>query len=168
MNNETQFNVLLARNATYAVSRPVNGGTAQVTGFSLSGNTNLIWGFGFQGSYTFADAEASLATGLPYLSRHTLQLSPYYENGPFQARVSYNRRSKYFYRFGRQSSQDYTDAYRQLDAQISYALTEGVSITAQASNLLDETYYQYSSTPNAPTSVYKNGRVFSLNATFRM
>ncbi|RSV26880.1 MULTISPECIES: TonB-dependent receptor [Sphingomonas] len=168
VNNETQFNVLLARNATYAVSRPVNGGTAQVTGFSLSGNTNLIWGFGFQGSYTFADAEASLATGLPYLSRHTLQLSPYYENGPFQARVSYNRRSKYFYRFGRQSSQDYTDAYRQLDAQISYALTEGVSITAQASNLLDETYYQYSSTPNAPTSVYKNGRVFSLNATFRM
>nr|WP_277925918.1 TonB-dependent receptor [Sphingomonas sp. JXJ CY 53] len=168
VNNETQFNVLLARDATYAVSRPVNGGTAQVTGFSLSGNTNLIWGFGFQGSYTFADAEASLATGLPYLSRHTLQLSPYYENGPFQARVSYNRRSKYFYRFGRQSSQDYTDAYRQLDAQISYQLTEGVSITAQASNLLDETYYQYSSTPNAPTSVYKNGRVFSLNATFRM
>lgn len=166
--NETQFNVLLARDATYFVNRPINGGTAQVTGFSLSGNTNLIWGFGFQGSYTFADAEASLATGLPYLSRHTLQLSPYYENGPFQARVSYNRRSKYFYRFGRQSSQDYTDAYRQLDAQISYALTEGVSITAQASNLLDETYYQYSRTPNAPTSLYKNGRVFSLNATFRM
>ncbi len=166
--NETLVNDATGRTGVYAVSRPRNGGKASVTGFSLSGNTNIAYGFGVQGSYTFADAETPFANGLPFLSRHTFTIVPYYEEGPFQARVSYNRRSKYFYRFGRQASSDYTDSYRQLDAQVSYALAEGISVSAAASNLLDETYYQYSSTPDAPTSIYKNGRVFSLSATFRM
>lgn len=153
-------NVVTGQTLRYAISRPVNGGKAKVTGFSLSGNANLLWGFGIQGNYTFVDADTGLSTGLPYLSRNTVTISPYYEAGPFQARVSYNRRSKYFYRFGRQQSQDYTDAYRQLDAQVSYAVNDAIAVTATASNLLDETYYQYSSTPDAPTSIYKNGRVF--------
>lgn len=162
-------NPITGQTLEYSISRPINGGKAQVTGFSLSGNTNLFAGFGIQGAYTFADAETpSFNTGLPFLSRHTLQISPYYESGPFQARLSYNRRSKYFYRFGRQQSQDYTDSYQQVDAQISYALSENFQVVATAANLLDETYYQYSSTPNAPTSIYKNGRVFSLSAQFRM
>ncbi|WP_022674983.1 TonB-dependent receptor [Novosphingobium sp. B-7] len=163
----TLTNPITGQTRTYAISRPVNGGKATVTGFSLSGNTNLIWGFGIQAAYTFADADTQASTGLPFLSRNTIQISPYYENGPFQARVSYNRRSKYFYRFGRQQSQDYTDAYRQLDAQISYTINDHVQVTATASNLLDETYYQYSSDPKAPTSVYKNGRVFSASVTGR-
>ncbi|HEX8486508.1 TonB-dependent receptor [Sphingomonas sp.] len=161
-------NTVTGRTLNYAITRPVNGGKATVTGFSLSGNANLLWGFGIQGSYTFTDAETGLSTGLPYLSRNVVTIVPYYENGPFQARVSYNRRSKYFYRFGRQQSQDYTAAYRQLDASISYGITENIQVSAAAQNLLDETYYQYSSTESAPTSIYKNGRVFSLNATFRM
>ncbi|MBB4153916.1 iron complex outermembrane receptor protein [Sphingomonas jinjuensis] len=161
-------NTVTGRTLTYSISRPVNGGKAKVTGFSVSGNANLIWGFGISGSYTFTDADTGLATGLPFLSRNVVTIVPYFEKGPFQARVSYNRRSKYFYRFGRQQSQDYTDAYRQLDASVSYAVTDNIQVSAAAQNLLDETYYQYSSTPDAPTSVYKNGRVFSLSATFRM
>ena len=156
----------------YQISRPVNAGGAKVTGFSLSGNVNLIWGFGIQGNYTFADATvqntAFAGTGLPYLSRNTVTITPYWEKGPFQARVSYNRRSKYFYRFGRVQSEDYTDAYAELDAQISYQLNKNVQLTANASNLLDETYYQYHDDPRFPTSVYKNGRVFSFTATFKM
>lgn len=161
-------NVVTGQTLRYAISRPVNGGKASVTGFSLAGNAAIKWGFGLQANYTFADADTPFANGLPYLSRNTVTIVPYYENGPFQARVSYNRRSKYFYRFGRQQSSDYTAAYRQLDASISYAINDALQISATASNLLDETYYQYSSTPDAPTSIYKNGRVFSVNATFRM
>ena len=170
--NEVHTNPTTGEQRLYAVSRPRNGGAATVTGFSLSGNANLIWGFGVQANYTFADADvksAALAsTGLPFLSRNTVTISPYYEKGPIQARVSYNRRSKYFYRYGRFSSQDYADAYQELDAQLSYAFTKNIQLTASASNLLDETYYQYHDDPRFPTSVYKNGRVFSLNATFRM
>lgn len=161
-------NTVTGRTLNYSISRPINGGQASVTGFSLSGNTNLIWGFGIQGNYTFADADTpNASSGLPFLSRNTVTISPYYEKGPFQARVSYNRRSAYFNRAGRQRSQDYTDAFRQVDAQISFNLNDHVQVTATAANLLDETYYQYSSTPDAPTSVYKNGRVFSLSTSFR-
>jgi iron complex outermembrane receptor protein len=165
-------NPITGQTRRYAISRPINGGKATVTGFSLSGNANLIWGFGVQANYTFADAEVKsanlAATGLPFLSRHTVTISPYYEKGPIQARVSYNKRSKYFYRYGRFSSQDYTDSYTQLDAQISYQINKNVQVTANAANLLDDTYYQYSSDPRFPTSVYKNGRVFSLGATLRL
>ena len=165
-------NPVTGQTNTYSISRPVNAGGAKVTGFSLSGNVNLMWGFGIQGDYTFADATvqntAFAGTGLPYLSRNTVTITPYWEKGPFQARVSYNRRSKYFYRFGRVQSEDYTAAYAELDAQLAYQLNKHIQVTANASNLLDETYYQYSSDPKYPTSVYKNGRVFSLTATFKM
>lgn len=165
--NVTITNTATGRTLTYSISRPVNGGKAKVTGFSLSGNANILWGFGIQANYTFSDAETPFANGLPYLSRNVVTIVPYYQNGPIEARVSYNRRSKYFYRFGRQQSSDYTDAYRQLDASISYLINKNLQITAQAANLLDETYYQYSSTPDAPTSIYKNGRVFSIAGTAR-
>lgn len=161
-------NPVTGQTLEYSISRPVNGGKAKVTGFSLAGNANLLWGFGIQGNYTFADAETGLDTGLPFLSRHTVTIVPYFEKGPIQARVSYNRRSKYFYRHGRMQSRDYADAYRQLDAQVSYSINKNIQVTANAANLLDETYYQYSSDPRFPTSVYKNGRVYSLSATFRM
>ncbi|MBB4840331.1 iron complex outermembrane receptor protein [Sphingomonas kyeonggiensis] len=161
-------NTVTGRTLEYSISRPVNGGKAKVTGFSLTANANLFWGFGIQSNYTFTDADTGSPTGLPFLSRDTFTLVPYFEKGPFQARVSFNRRSKYFYRFGRQQSQDYTDGYSQLDASISYNLTDKLQVSASASNLLDETYYQYSSDPKFPTSVYKNGRVYSLSASFRM
>lgn len=152
----------------YAINRPVNGGKASVTGFSLTAQANLIWGFGIQSNYTFASGDTGIAgQGLPYLSRNTYNIVPYFESGPFQARLSYNYRSKYFYGFGRLQSSNYTDSYRQLDFSASYNINEHFRITANASNLLDETYYQYSSTPQAPTALYKNGRVFSLTGTAR-
>ncbi|MBL7537725.1 hypothetical protein INQ15_25390, partial [Escherichia coli] len=76
------------------------------------------------------DADTGLPTGLPFLSRDVFTVVPYFEKGPFQARVSYNRRSKYFYRVGRQQSQDYTDGYRQLDASVSVNLTDKLQVSA--------------------------------------
>jgi iron complex outermembrane receptor protein len=161
-------NQLTGNTYTYSVSRPTNGGKASVTGFSLTAQANLIWGFGIQSNYTFASGDTGVAgQGLPYLSRNTYNIVPYFESGPFQARLSYNYRSKYFYGFGRLQSSNYTDSYRQLDFSASYNINEHFRITANASNLLDETYYQYSSTPQAPTALYKNGRVFSLTGTAR-
>ncbi|WP_230483106.1 TonB-dependent receptor [Sphingomonas sp. Leaf21] len=165
---QTITNQLTGRTLEYAISRPTNGGKASVTGFSLTAQANLIWGFGIQSNYTFASADTGInGQGLPFLSRDTFNIIPYFESGPFSARVSYNYRSKYFYQFGRLQSADYTDAYRQLDFSASYNINAHFRLTATASNLLDETYYQYSDTPSAPTAIYKNGRVFSLTGTAR-
>lgn len=161
-------NEATGRTGTYAITRPINVDKASVTGFSVSGNTAIAYGFGIQANYTFADAQTPRQTGLPYLSRNTVTVVPYFEYDGFQARLSYNRRSKYYYGFGRQQSQDFTDAYQQLDAQVSYAINDQIQLTATAANLLDDTYYRYSSDPRFPTALYKNGRVFSLSATLRM
>ena len=170
LDNQSFFDVTTGvTTGGYSLSRPVNGGKATVTGFSITGQAPLKWGFGIQANYTFADADTGLnGQGLPYLSRNTINVIPYYEKGAFQARLSYNRRSKYFYAFGRLSSADYTAAYEELDFSASVKLTHNITVTANASNLLDSTYYQYSQTPDAPTDLYKNGRVFSLNASFKM
>lgn len=165
---QTRNNALTGQTLDYAISTPINGGKAAVTGFSLTLQTPIAYGFGIQANYTFADADTGInGQGLPYLSRNTYNIVPYFESGPFQARVSYNYRSKYFYVFGRLSSADYTDAYRELDFSASYQLTKNITLSANASNLLDETYYQYSATKSAPTALYKNGRLYSVSARFK-
>ncbi|MBW8858538.1 MAG: TonB-dependent receptor [Caulobacter sp.] len=153
---------------SYDVSTPVNGGKAKVTGFSLSYQADLGYGFGVQSNYTFTSSETDNGLGIPFLSRDTVNLVPYYEHGPWQARLSYNYRSKYFNRFGRLQSADYSDAYTQLDFQGAYKFTDRMTLTLNASNLLDETYFQYSSVKSAPTALYKNGRVVSLNFSYKM
>ena len=108
------------------------------------------------------------ALNLPYLSKHTVNVIPYFEKGPFQARVSYNYRSSYFRSIGRLNSFEMVAPYNQLDASASLALTKNISLTVNAQNLLDETYLQYSQTPDRPSAFYKNGRTFVGSVTFRL
>lgn len=169
--DETLFNNLTQQNESYIVSHPVNASDSTVNGVSVAFQTPIWGGFGIQTNYTFADATAGTdadgnVLNLPYLSRHTINVIPYFESGPFQARVSWNWRSHYFTGIGRLNSVDSTDGYHQLDASIAYKVNEHFSVHANAQNLLDSTYYSYSGTKSAPTAFYKNGRVFSATAQF--
>jgi iron complex outermembrane receptor protein len=160
------FNNLTQENATYTVSSPINASNATVNGVSVGFQTPIWGGFGILTNYTFADASGGTGANgeilnLPYLSRHTINVIPYFEKGGFQARVSWNYRSHYFTGVGRLNSVDSTDKYHQLDASVSYKLNEHFTIQANAQNLLDSTYYSYSGTKAAPTAFYKNGRVFA-------
>lgn len=58
---QTITNQLTGQTNTYSVSRPTNGGKASVTGFSVTAQANLIWGFGIQSNYTFASGETPVA-----------------------------------------------------------------------------------------------------------
>lgn len=165
-NNQELFNTLTGATATYSVSSPVNASNATVNGVSLSFQTPIWGGFGIQTNYTFAkDQKGTDAAGdilnLPYLSRHTVNVIPYYEHGPFQARLSWNYRTHYFTGIGRLNSVDSTAGYHQLDASAAFKINEHFTLTVNAQNLLDSTYYSYSGTKAAPTAFYKNGRVFS-------
>jgi iron complex outermembrane receptor protein len=82
--------------------------------------------------------------------------------------LSYSYRDKYFTQIGRLASKDYTDDYTQFDLSANFDLNEQVSFYAKALNLLDETYYSFSSVTVAPTNFYKNGRQFMVGANFRM
>ncbi len=168
------FNSLRGRLETYSVNQPINGGKAKVNGALISAQSEIWGGFGLQANYTYQDSNTSSVdtTGaelnLPYLSKHTVNVIPYFESGPFQARLSYNYRTSYFRTIGRLNSREMVAPYNQLDASASLALTKGIILSVNAQNLLDETYLQYNATRDRPTAFYKNGRTFSAALSFRM
>jgi iron complex outermembrane receptor protein len=166
-NAVTLTNAVTGQSGQYYISGPINAGKATVEGFSLTYWWDIAYGFGVETNYTFSSPQTTAGYNLPYLSREVANIIPYYEKGPFEARVSLNYRSQYFTDIGRLNSSDFTDAYRELDLQLAYHFTKKISLVLNASNLLDETYYSFSGTKSAPTALYKNGRVFGLNFSFR-
>ena len=171
----TLYNSLTGQlESRYSVSQPVNGGKAKVNGVLVHGQAEIWGGFGIQANYAYQDSSTSTTLNttetlnLPYLSKHTVNIIPYFESGPFQARLSYNYRSSYFRTIGRLGSQEMVAPYNQLDASASFNLNDKVTFSVQAQNLLDETYLQYSGTPDRPSAFYKNGRTFVGSISFRM
>ncbi|MDE1150557.1 MAG: TonB-dependent receptor [Azospirillaceae bacterium] len=154
--------------ATYDVSTPVNYTNANVKGFSAMYQTNLMYGFGIQTNYTYAIADTSNGYNMPYLSRHTYNVIPYYEDGPFQARVSLGWRSNYFTSIGRLNSTNMTDSYMELDFSASYSVNDNMQITVGGTNLLDELYYTYNNVKSAPIGYYRNGSVYSVSMSYKM
>ncbi len=145
---------------TYQVTRPRNGGGAEVRGFELNYQGDIAYGFGIQASYTFADSKTSdPGVALPFSSKHSVSLTPYYEDDLFSARLTYSYRSKYFREVNRATAVT-NDSYHQLDASLGYNLTEQISLTLQGQNLLDETQYQYLGDKSVPFAAFKNGRRF--------
>jgi iron complex outermembrane receptor protein len=104
---------------------------------------------------------------MPYLSKNTVNVIPYFEQGPVSARVSYGFRSKYFTSIGRLQASQFTDDYTELDASASYNFTHSVRLTLDASNLLDEKYYSFNGIQAAPIGIYRNGRLYSASVTYR-
>jgi iron complex outermembrane receptor protein len=171
--NAVYFNTLQNALTTYNVNQPINGGKATVNGALASAQTEIWGGFGIQANYSYQDSSTSsvdttgAALNLPYLSRHTVNVIPYFESGIFQARLSYNYRSSYFRTIGRLGSREMVAPYSQLDFSAGVNLTKEITLSVNAQNLLDETYYQYNATPDRPTAFYKNGRTYAASVAVR-
>nr|WP_266156288.1 TonB-dependent receptor [Dyella silvatica] len=146
----------------YSVSRPRDTGAGKVKGASVSyqqpfGST----GFGLTASYTYADGTLDSGGALPYSSKNSYSLSPYYEKGPFSARLNYNWRSSYLaggYIAGAPPAT--TGNYGDLGASLGYKLNEHVLFTLDGMNLTNEKYEQYLQTKDLPVATYSTGRRF--------
>ncbi|MBO9708215.1 MAG: TonB-dependent receptor [Caulobacter sp.] len=164
---ESYFNQSQGRVTTYNISRPFNAGSAEVKGVSIAYQQNYAYGFGLLANYTYADGSGQDGAPLPYNSKHQVNISPFYENGPFSARITYNWRSKYFTGIDRGDNM-FVRPYKGLDATAGYAFTENVNVSVSAQNLLDSEYYAYANTTALPRGVYKTGRKLqaTLNVAF--
>jgi len=169
--NVTQDKVLLNTatnaNATYSISSPFNAGNAVVRGISLTAQQDIAAGFGIQTNVTFSEADTATGYNMPYLSKTTYNIIPYFEKGKFSARVSYNWRSEFFTSIGRLNSPMFSDSYKQLDASASYQFTKNIQVIVNATNLLDSTYFAYYQTKYAPMGVYKTGRMLTTSVSFK-
>jgi iron complex outermembrane recepter protein len=166
--DRTFFDPTTGQTNNYSVSSPVNVSNAKVRGMSVMYQQDLGYGFGLQTNYTYAHADASTGLNLPYLSKNTVNVIPYYEKGPWSARINYSWRSPYFTQIGRLDSKVFADQYKELDFTVGYQVSDWMGVTFSATNLLDSSYYWYNDVKYAPIGVYKNGRTYSLGLNFKL
>ncbi|TCV93176.1 iron complex outermembrane receptor protein [Luteibacter rhizovicinus] len=165
---ETHFNLTTLQDAVYSMEKPINAGVAKVKGLSLTYQGNFGYGFGMLANYTYSHADTSNSFPLPYNSKNSFNLSPYYEQGPWNARITYSWRSAYFTQIAQLQSAQITGIFRELDASVGYQINDHIRVSLDATNLLDETYFVYNNTPSQPLNAYKNGRTYTLNLGFKL
>ena len=164
---ESYFNQSQGKVTTYQISRPFNAGSAEVKGLAVAYQQNFAYGFGLLANYTYADASGQDGAPLPYSSKNQVNVSPFYENGPFSARATFTWRSKYFTGVDRGDNM-FVRASKTLDATAGYAVTKNITASVSAQNLLDSEYYAYANTTALPRGVYRTGRKLqaTLNVSF--
>jgi iron complex outermembrane recepter protein len=164
---ESYFNQSQGKVTTYQISRPFNAGSAEVKGVALAYQQTYAYGFGLLANYTYADASGQDGAPLPYSSKNQVNVSPFYEHGPFSARATFTWRSKYFTGVDRGDNM-FVRASKTLDVTAGYAVTKNVTASVSAQNLLDSEYYAYANTTALPRGVYRTGRKLqaTLNVSF--
>lgn len=130
----------------FRVATPFNSDqTATIDGFELAVQ-HSFWqtGFGAILNYTIVRGDVDFDNALdPNVGQFALAgLSDsanavlFYDKFGLQARVAYNWRDKFY--AGGNPNPTYVEAYGQVDASISYAVTEGLTVFGEAINLTGE------------------------------
>ena len=159
----------------FDVYQPVNAaGSYEVDGVELIAQLPLstlhtaLEGFGINANYTLLDSSLAgesalgIQTPMPGLAERTWNLTAYYENPRFDARVSYNHKSEYVESIGYNMYPIYRDAYGQLDVSIGVRLADNLKLSLKGINLTDEATTGYTMDPAFPTMYELSGRRISL------
>jgi iron complex outermembrane receptor protein len=85
----------------------------------------------------------------------------YYENDRYSARLAYNYRSRYKVGVDRGASQ-HVAGMKNVTGSINVKLSERLTLTFDALNLTNETIRMYAENEDRPRAFYTNGRTFYL------
>jgi iron complex outermembrane receptor protein len=137
----------------YTITLPVNGTSkVQINGAEFGGQFAFDFlpkpfdGFGVTANYTWSDDKGynqkDYFTGdaltFPGLSKHSYNLSGYYDNGTLSARLSYNWRSRYLIAaLDRGNNPAVGEPFGQWDASASANVTEQVSVFLEGVNVFN-------------------------------
>ncbi len=156
----TYYNNKRGVQTVYQITSPYNtSGTNK--GVELSYQQPLATNFGVLANYTYADGKLDDGGELLNSSRNTYNLTGYFENERFSARLAYSYRSAYKAGVDRGASQ-HVDAMPSLAASLNFKLTEQLTLTFDALNLTNETIKMYAENKDRPRAFYSNGRTFYL------
>ncbi|MCK0129278.1 TonB-dependent receptor [Erythrobacter sp. F6033] len=146
-------------------NRPINAANAFVRGAEVSLQHNftylpgLLSGLGFIANYTYADSEVEeqtitdvlgndttfRAAPLPNTSRHTFNVTGFYEKDGVQLRVAYNTRSDFLRSSAPElgGTRRYSEGVDSLDVSGGLQITDYLAFNFQAVNLLDSVRRDY-------------------------
>ena len=148
--------------ADYVLTVPVNS-SGKVKGIELAYEQPLMGNFGIAANYTYADGKEKGGGPLVGTSRNTYNLSAYYEDDRFSARVAYNYRSAFYSGLDRSTAFNQDD-FATLAASIGYKFSDQFSVHFDGMNLNEPTLKYYALNKDQPRSIYKNGRQYYLMA----
>jgi len=148
-------------------TQPGNGFGGLIDGLEFSVQHDF-GGYGFTANYTYTNTSTDedrdptkVGSGLiEGTSQDMLNLSAYYENDTFGARIMYNYRSEWYKGQHFNGDELYNDDFGQWDASANWNFNENVTFTLEAVNLGDEEIKEYNIDKARVMSIYSNGRRF--------
>lgn len=166
----------------FIVSQPVNSDGGLLRGFEVNVQQpftflpGILSNFGVLANYTYVDSDIEYrlsATGtetvkatLVGLSKHAANATLYFETPKFSVRGSIAYRSSYLVAVPGTEGNAYngTNATTNIDAQISYNVTDKIKLSLEGINLTDELNDQFVDETNRLNVLTHSGRQFVLSA----
>ena len=155
----------------YDLTVPINA-KGRVRGLEFAYQQSLNDYFGIAANYTYADGKQTAnvtpnADGTPGddrlvgTSKNTYNLSGYFENANFSARIAWTYRSAFFSGLDRSTafSQDATGS---LTASLQYAFNDMISLSLDGENLNNPTLKYYALNRDQPRAFYRSGAQYYL------
>jgi iron complex outermembrane recepter protein len=144
-----------------------------VFGTEISYQQAFTDNLGVIANYTYADGKQTSNVTingddrLVGTSKNTYNVTGYFENAHFYARLAYNYRSSFY------SGLDRNTAFTQynigdLSASLGWIINQNFSITLDGNNLNNPTLKYYALNTDQPRAFYKNGSQYYLNFRFKM
>ena len=158
--------------------------------FDVTTTTNAqkgkLYGWEFQLQHLFGDsgfgviANATIVDGDINVDREvdgeffalgglsdSANFSVFYENDTFAARVLYNWRDEFFNGGVNQGSPVFTEAYAQVDANVTWYASDAWTVSLEGYNLTGETQRTYARYPEMFLRGNQWGARYSLSASYR-
>lgn len=139
---------IVIEGTTFDVNVPVNRDKAKVKGYEVGYQQTFDFlpgpfnGLGMIANYTFVDVPSDFDTLVRFggLSESSYNLIGFYEDERFSARLAYNWRDE---SLSSSLSNDafqgiYSDAFGQLDASVSYKITDNLTFSAEMINVIGD------------------------------
>jgi TonB-dependent receptor len=162
----------------FQVTRPVNNNSAVIDGVELAwqhffGET----GFGYQANYTIVNGDIGFDVGgaisldqfaLEGLS-DTANLVLIYEKDGLSTRIAYNWRDEFLSKVNRgfgNRNPLFIDTFEQLDINVSYDISDDLSVSLDVINLTEEGQRQFGRSYNNVFFVQEADRRFVLSANY--
>jgi iron complex outermembrane receptor protein len=162
----TYYNNKRGTQTVYQITSPFNT-TGENKGVELSWQQPFARNFGMLVNYTYANGKLDDGGELLNSSKNTANLTGYFENERFSARLAYNYRSAYKAGVDRGASQ-HVDSMPSLAGSLNVKLTEQLTLTFDALNLTNETIKMYAENKDRPRAFYSNGRTFYIGLRARL
>jgi len=158
---------------TFQDTRQRNGLSGSISGVEIAFQKTFDNGFGGIVNYTYVTSERDNAPvgdlGFNGFTPHTVNVTGFYEDGPFAARVSYNYRDGFLVLGQAEFSEPrQREAFGQLDFSASYEVTDTFQVFVEGINVLGEDTRDFSRFPNRLLNYLRTGARYTagVRATF--